>query len=134
MASSRIRVTKLPACLLLPHEKTDDKRASEVMREILYSGGVHPLVVSEDFVVLDGHHRLACMKSLGVEKVPVLLVDYFGQGVSVEPRRAAIPVSKESVVGRARSGDLYPHKTTRHRFSFRLPGARMPLPAGSTRH
>jgi len=127
MDNSRIRPALAAASSLRPHEETDKARQAEILREILRHGGVHPLVVSEDFVVLDGHHRLACLKLLGVEKIPVFVVDYFGNGISVSPRRGAILVSKELVVKRAKSGRLFPHKTTRHSFGHALPCARIPL-------
>lgn len=122
MAVSRIET--IAASVLKPHEKTSMSREKQVLEEIRRYGGVHAIVVSEDFVVLDGHHRLACLKKLGAEKIPAVVVDYFSENVSVKPRRK-IPVSKELVVSSANSGKLLPHKTTRHEYSFKLPSDRI---------
>ncbi|MFH1106331.1 MAG: ParB N-terminal domain-containing protein [Candidatus Micrarchaeota archaeon] len=119
----------LPTSLLKAHERTSARREREVMAEIASAGGVHPLVVSEDFVVLDGHHRLACLKRIGIGMVPAVVVDYSGGGVSVSARRRRLPVSKELVMRVAESGRLLPCKSTRHLFRFKLPVDRVALPA-----
>lgn len=106
---------------LRPHEAIDEELLKRVIEKLKHEGLKDPIVVDKETrVILDGHHRYAACKALGMKAIPCLLVDYRSPEISVEPRRAEIPVSKEEVIRRGLEGDLYPPKTTRHLLPQRL--------------
>jgi len=81
------------------------------------------LVADRDFVILDGHHRVEAVRSLGCTKIPAYLVDYESDIVSLGtwPEATVAVVSKEEVIRRGLTKDLFPPKTTRHTVSVSLP-------------
>lgn len=106
--------------LLRPHEKTDSKNLRKIHAEVAKAGAVYPLLVDKKtLVVLDGHHRLAILKKLKVEKAPVFLVDYFGKDVNVGSWKKGKVVTKEEVISRGMTGKLFSPKTSRHRHGFK---------------
>ncbi|MBT9168652.1 MAG: hypothetical protein DDT19_02000 [Syntrophomonadaceae bacterium] len=103
--------------ILRPHEKVNYFRLFWLLIKISSDGAfTRPLLVdSESKTILDGHHRCLVAKILGLKRVPCWCIQYLQtNAISVEPRRADISVSKKEIVERARLGNLYPHKTTRH--------------------
>ncbi|WP_259782549.1 ParB N-terminal domain-containing protein [Aestuariispira ectoiniformans] len=99
---------------ILRHEEHIPERLEEI-RETISCAGVWttPLLVEwDDLVLMDGHHRLAFAREQGLSHVPCLLADY--RSVAVESRRAQFTVTPTDVRTRARTGRLYPPKTTRH--------------------
>ena len=105
---------------LKPHESVKERKAEHYARVAGRSRNMiaKPILVdSKTHVILDGHHRWWVCTQLGLEKVPCYLVDYLHDDtISVLPRRADIPVTKESVIAMGLSGNVYPHKTTKHVF------------------
>jgi hypothetical protein len=69
--------------------------------------------------VMDGHHRLEAARQLRLKYVPCLLLDY--ESVEVDATRRGYLVSPHEIMRRARSGELYPPKTTCHRFPSPFP-------------
>lgn len=69
--------------------------------------------------VMDGHHRLQAALQLKLTFVPCLLLDY--GDVEVSSTREGYLVTPQEIVRRAKAQDLYPPKTTRHRFPSPLP-------------
>lgn len=103
--------------MLRSHEKTNVFRAVWLLAKILKQGTfIEPILVdTESMTILDGHHRHLIAKILRFKKVPCWCIHYLGnESVTVISRRQEIAVDKQSVIDRAKSGDLYPHKTTRH--------------------
>jgi len=74
--------------------------------------------------ILDGHHRHAAALQLGLARVPVRAFDY-GE-VELGSWRAEWRPTREDVLRRARTGALYPAKTTRHFFAA-FTGIPLPL-------
>lgn len=117
---------------LRPHEETREPALRQVVRDLQREGKVREpiLVADEHLVVLNGHHRLAALRALGVRKVPAWVVAYFTDIVELDkwPESSHLhPISKEEVVERAHRGKLYPPKTTRHRLKVELPERETPL-------
>jgi hypothetical protein len=112
------RVVLLPIEKLKVHEETGEKRVGELVEKIRKDGVLkNPVVVERrNFVVLDGHHRLAALKRLGMKLIPVQLVNYEDGDLKVYLRRRELlmQVIKEAVIGRAVRGKVFPRKTTRH--------------------
>ena len=86
-----------------------------------------PLVVTEKYnIVLDGSHRHIFLLQQGFKYAPVIKVDYNNPDIRVGTHlmhRHIIEgkkgISKEEVLRRGITGDLFPPRTTRHFFTFR---------------
>lgn len=76
-------------------------------------------------LVLDGQHRLEVALALKLERIPALLYDY--RDVEVWSLREDELVSRELVIERSLSGNIYPYKTAKHRFPAALPELEVPL-------
>lgn len=124
---------------ILTHEETLVERVSEVARAAIRSGVFdYPVIVGRvrsdqgtDFVLLDGHHRLAAATTrLGLSRVPALVVEYFDDSrVTVQAWRNGEIVAKADVVRAAKSGQLMPIKSSRHNFEFKTSPCNVPLTA-----
>jgi L-serine kinase (ADP) len=117
---------------LLPHEEIDGKAFEELVRALEDEGSVRePILVARGHgVVLNGHHRFAAFKAMGLRRAPAWVVDYFSDVVDLEKWPDSPfpgPVTKEEVVRRAKTGALYPPKTTRHRLKVTPEARRTPL-------
>lgn len=111
------RFALLPTDELRPHEEVEPDRVADLVETIRADGiFLDPVVVDEATrTVLDGHHRLAAARELGLTLTPVHLVDYRDEAVGLGTwREDREPPSKDEVVKRAEAGDLFPPKTTKH--------------------
>lgn len=99
---------------LLETERTEERQIGYVVNSLLRVGRwTMPIAIEEtSYAVMDGHHRLAAAKELGLSVVPCLLLSY--DQISVESRRADFEVTPQEIVRRALARNLYPPKTTRH--------------------
>ncbi|MDX1534220.1 MAG: ParB/RepB/Spo0J family partition protein [Thermoplasmata archaeon] len=126
-----VTFTVLKARLLKPHEEFRLELLEETRAAIEADGYVRePLLVEQEhYVILDGHHRYGALLALGIEWVPVYLVDYDDDAVRVEtwPNAQVEKVTKREVVEAALSGKRFPPKTTRHRVELPPGDARVRL-------
>ncbi|SFI14874.1 ParB-like nuclease domain-containing protein [Collimonas sp. OK307] len=86
--------------------------ADTILRERLWR--VPVALERHSLAVMDGHHRLEAARRLKLALVPCLLLDY--AQVEVSATRQGYVGTPREIVRRARSGELYPPKTTRHSF------------------
>lgn len=123
MVESSVEVREVSLELLREHEQVEPQRLHEILEEIRREGALrHPILVDKrSGVILDGHHRFRAYKELGFATIPCALVDYRSDAVSVRSRRPEIIVSKDEVIRRALSGELFPPKTTQHILHIQLP-------------
>ena len=119
----------VPVEELHEHEQTDRRRVRAVAEEIRRSGSVDiPILVDRlSGVILDGHHRFQALLGLGARRVPAWNDDYKAENVRLERWRDSPPNDNKEVVERARAGQLYPPKTTRHSLELTLPPRRTAL-------
>jgi hypothetical protein len=124
-------VVLVPLEVLHPHEEVDPARLSELESEILSTGLIRKpiLVESETLVILDGHHRVRVLRKLGKRLVPALLISYDDPCVRVESWRSDWLVTKDLVLRAGLTGQLLPHKTSRHILCIELPFVDVPLSA-----
>lgn len=124
-----IEFALLPIASLRPHEEVVREKVRSLAREIRAHGEfVDPIwVAREPWVILNGHHRVAALRSLGAERVPAWLVDYMSDHIRIGRWTPGPPISKAEVLRRAREGRLFPPRTTRHSFEFDLPHRPTPL-------
>ncbi|WP_337961893.1 hypothetical protein [Brucella intermedia] len=113
--------------VLIPTEEVDANRVIELENQITLSGYWRvPITVHRDALfVMDGHHRLTVAKHLGLNVLPVILLDY--DSVHVEAWRAGETITPETIFAMARSGRKFPCKTTRHTFAGPIPDCAIPL-------
>jgi hypothetical protein len=112
---------------ILPNEEHSATHAAELANAMRSSGlwRVPIVLEQESLAVMDGHHRLAAARSLGLVRVPVLRLEY--RHVEVVASRDGFVVTPEEIVERARRGRLYPEKTTRHVFPSPIPNCNISL-------
>jgi L-serine kinase (ADP) len=106
----------VPVASLLPHERVDESDVDRLAAQIRVQGIVRePIWVAEaDGVILNGHHRYAALRRLGVRQVPAWVVDYSDPAMELGRWNSGPPLQKTDVIQHARSGSLFPPKTTRH--------------------
>lgn len=104
--------------MIKPHERFSEDNVRLLILDLKSSGVLRkPVVVErENYVLLDGHHRLEAFKRLGVGAIPAVLVDYWDPRIVVKSWSDGKVFEKREVVERAIRGDLFPPKTTRHVF------------------
>ena len=98
---------------LLPHEEVIPKNLNRMMRWLVKTGRfMQPILVDEDSkVILDGHHRWNAAKALGLDRIPVVAVDYMNSddvSVCVWPGCGMDSINKRQVVEMGVSGNLIP--------------------------
>lgn len=117
------RFELVPILRLRIHEEIHPDAVGSLVERIRTDGQIERpiLVSSEGWVILDGHHRFAALKSLGARRVPAWVVDYAEPSIRLERWQEGPPIAKSEVLARATEGRPYPPKTTRHRLDFELP-------------
>lgn len=99
------------------------------MTKMIYKDGIMklPLIVEREHnIVLDGSHRHVFLAMEGFKFAPVRYVDYDDPHIRVGTHLmhrhlvdGPVNISKEEVIRRGITGDLFPPRTTRHFFPFR---------------
>jgi hypothetical protein len=104
---------------LNPHEQIIEENLKKVLTSLKTEKRLkEPVVVDkESKVILDGHHRVKGFEILGLREIPCRLVDYSSDRITVEPNRNG-SVSKEEVIEKGLSDELFPPKTSKHVFEF----------------
>jgi L-serine kinase (ADP) len=128
--AARPAIALVPAEKLLAHEQVVRPRVDDLVRIIRREQVVRLAIVADaaSYVVLDGHHRLTALRELGCKRVPALLVDYHRPDIRVGTWRAnEAPPTKEEVLRHAEAGKLFPPKSTRHFFPWKLQEEPVPL-------
>ena len=113
------------------HEEVIPDNLETRTSKLLSKGFYKPIIVDrESMVILDGHHKWTAAKSLGLARVPVVMVDYLvdeGVLVDVWPDCGKESITKTEVLEMGLSGDVFPPKTSRHTLPFNIPSIRIPL-------
>ena len=113
------------------HEEVIPDNLETRTSKLLSKGFYKPIIVDrESMVILDGHHKWTAAKSLGLARVPVIMVDYLideGVLVDVWPDCGKESITKTEVLEMGLSGDVFPPKTSRHTLPFNIPSIRIPL-------
>lgn len=90
-----------------------------------------PLLVDcKSGAILDGHHRYHVGRELGLNRLPVILVDYLEDDtidVDVWPECGIDCLSKEDVIKMSLSDKVFPPKTSKHGFVSEINPISIPL-------
>ena len=115
--------------LLKPHEKIRQGHLEKLMDQIKKDGCVkNPIIVDKNtMIILDGHHRFNSLKIMGIKLIPVCLIDYRDEAVTVGAWRKGEKVTKDEVVAAGLSGKLLNPKTSHHMIPNRPMGLKIPL-------
>ena len=112
------RIVLIDIKKLKSHEETNKKHLQGLIIKIKQDGFLKNPVVVEDinFIILDGHHRVAALKQMGVDKIPAFLVDYKSNKIRVTLRRKEFVINdiKQTVINYCKEGKIFPSKTTHH--------------------
>ena len=113
------------------HEEVIPSNLEKRVSKMTNKGFYKPIVIDNDSkVILDGHHKWTAAKLLGLDLVPVIIVDYLQDDtvmVDVWPESGRECITKEEVLEMGISDTVFPPKTSRHSFSFSLPSISIPL-------
>jgi hypothetical protein len=114
-------VVLMPIADILPTEETDPANLEIVRASLLSDGFVkRPLCIEKEHrILMDGHHRLSILRSLGCTHVPVVAYDY--RDIAVVSWTTGDPFDYREIIKRGLSGNLFPAKTTRHLFRVKVP-------------
>lgn len=100
----------------LPHEEVMNNRLDAMINYIdsLSPHTVIPsILISEDNVIIDGHHRYHALKEKGFKQLPVHVLKYNSQYIVThnEPEKL---LKKSEIIQRAKHMDLMTPKSTMH--------------------
>jgi L-serine kinase (ADP) len=114
--SDEVEFVLIPLADLKPHEEVDPHKVERLAADLRRSGVfVEPVWVARGSnVILNGHHRVAALRSLGGERIPAWYVDYASDVIGLDRWTPGPPITKEEVLRRAREGRLFAPRTTRH--------------------
>ncbi|KAJ0398830.1 hypothetical protein P43SY_004961 [Pythium insidiosum] len=118
---------------LKPHEQVVSWERVNGLKKatISWDAYTEPLLVDiKSGAILDGHHRYNVGLQLRLKQLPAVLVDYLGDDtitVDVWPGCGRTQLTKEEVVEMSLSPNVFPPKTSRHRFTESLPPISIPL-------
>ena len=112
---------------LIPIEGFIDERKKLIFEKVKDDQyWTKPVVLdSENYLIMDGHHRFEAAKQLKLRKIPAILVSY--KDVRVWSLRTSEKVTVELVRERALLGEIYPNKTVKHKFPFEVGSCNIPL-------
>jgi len=101
---------------LIEHEEVFYEKVLQLAYEIKRDGLLkYPILVeAKTRIILDGHHRYHALKLLGAKYVPVFLVDYYKDPITVGSWRKNFNITKQIVLKAGLSGKKLPTKTSRH--------------------
>ncbi|KAG7401518.1 hypothetical protein PHYBOEH_000576 [Phytophthora boehmeriae] len=133
LAPQKAEVQLVDVQWLKPHEQIVSWERVHGLRKATLSWDAYtePLLVDiKTGAILDGHHRYNVALMLRLKQVPAVLVDYLGDDtiqVDVWPGCGRSQLTKEEVIAMSLSPDVFPPKTSRHRFTESLPPISIPL-------
>lgn len=117
-----------PVSELRCHEEINPAHLDSLYAEICKNKYFEPILVDKTTkIILDGHHRKHVAERLGIAKIPCLVVDYLSDIVKITSWRSEFKVTKEEVLRRGMSGELFPSKTSRHTIMIDYENSRISL-------
>jgi len=131
--ADRQMITLVDTIWLKAHEEVVSHERVESLSDAIKKWGAYklPLLVdARSGAILDGHHRYAVGRAMGLSKLPVVLVDYLDDDsitVDVWPECGLDCLTKAEVIEMSLSDRVFPPKTSRHDFVSALSPIDVPL-------
>lgn len=95
-----LQITEIPVDQLVPYIRNARTHSADQIAQIAGSiaefGFVNPILVGEDDVIIAGHGRLLAAQKLGLEKVPVIVLDHLN-----EAQRRALVIADNRIAENA---------------------------------
>ena len=112
------QIQKIEIRKLNPHEQIIEENLKKLLTSLKVEKRLkQPIIADEETkVILDGHHRAKAFALLGLKEIPCKLVDYSSNEIRVEPHQNG-KITKEEVIEKGLSDQLFPPKTSKHRIS-----------------
>ena len=108
-------VTEIDIDLVFPHEKVIVNKKEILKNNLKYKDDYviisSIIICMETHMIIDGHHRYFALKELGIEKIPVTLINYFSEKIKTDDNNS---FSKNEIIENAKKGKLYEPKSTKH--------------------
>jgi hypothetical protein len=126
-------VTLVDISWLKAHEQVVSEERVRNLRQCIREWNAYrlPLLVDrKSGAILDGHHRYAAGRQMGLSRLPAILVDYLQDDtitVDVWPDCGIDCITKEEVLQMSLSDRVFPPKTSRHDFVSSLAPISVPL-------
>ena len=131
MSERTVNIILIDIDSLKGHEEVIPDNLETRKNKLLDKGFYKQIIVDrESLVILDGHHKWTAAGILGLDRVPVVMVDYLDDlslEVGVWPDCGREAVTKEEVLTMGLSEEVFPPKTSRHLFPFGIPSIQIPL-------
>lgn len=95
-----MQITEIPVDQLVPYIRNARTHSADQIAQIAGSiaefGFVNPILVGEDDVIIAGHGRLLAAQKLGLENVPVIVLDHLN-----EAQRRALVIADNRIAENA---------------------------------
>lgn len=121
------KVELVEVAKLLPIEGYVDEHLEALYDVISKSDNwIKPIIIDKsNFLVLDGHHRFEIAKRMELKYIPAILVEY--KTIKIWSLRKEELVTHDVVIDKALRRDIYPCKTVKHNFNFKLTECSFPI-------
>jgi len=85
---------------LKPHEQTDPYRLREIIRQLTRDGYQKDPIIVDDkhLIILDGHHRVSALKTLGYSKILAHKVNYGDENIVLKTWYPVVIGSKSRLI------------------------------------
>ena len=95
-----------------PHEQLVQRELEDFIESVTSSGIFWKAMLlakipgTDEYLIVDGHHRWAGLQKLGAKRAPSVILDYFAEGVKVYTWYPAFKGSVEKVIERLKAEGL----------------------------
>ena len=80
----KLQLEVVPVESLLDHEEILPNVADKLILEFKnWANFQDPIIIGENFIILDGHHRAYAIKKLNFKHIPVCKIDYFHENIQL---------------------------------------------------
>jgi len=121
---------KLVRVELLKHIENFSHKRVNNMKEKMVKNGIweNPICIEENYrLILDGQHRYNVAIKLGFRYIPCEFFNYSDEKLFVWSLRKDCIVTKKLVISKALNGNIYPYKTAKHKFPYKIEKCLIPL-------
>lgn len=114
---------------LRPSEEHNEGRVAALVKKIEAEGvwTLPVLVEQKHKVIMDGHHRVKVAQALRLDRIPVVMLLYGDDRLTVTSWSDESPYDTSLILAAGRAGHLLPYKSTRHILTEGIPACHFPL-------